>query len=211
MKKFSAILLATLSLVIAVVSLRYFLLPDTAPLLKLKSGVYRGSLLVHAGAALVALAVGPFQFSGQMRRRSVRAHRQLGYVYFAGVFLGGFAGLVSATGAEGGMSARTGFLLLGLCWLASAGIALAAIQQGDVLAHRRWMVRNFALTFAAVTLRLWLPALTAVSGSFLEAYRTVAWLCWVPNALVAEILLNLKPPAAGGEDDRPPKDGDAPV
>ena len=56
MKKFAAILLTTLSLVIAVVSLRYFLLPDTAPLLRLKSGVYRVALLVHAGAALVALA-----------------------------------------------------------------------------------------------------------------------------------------------------------
>ena len=113
MKKFAAILLTTLSLVIAVVSLRYFLLPDTAPLLRLKSGVYRVALLVHAGAALVALALGPFQFSGSLRRRFVRGHRRLGYVYFGGVFLGGAAGLVSATGAEGGLSARTGFLLLG--------------------------------------------------------------------------------------------------
>ena len=211
MKKFAAILLTTLSLVIAVVSLRYFLLPDTAPLLRLKSGVYRVALLVHAGAALVALAVGPFQFSGPLRRRFVQGHRRLGYVYFGGVFLGGAAGLVSATGAEGGLSARTGFLLLGLCWLANAWIALAAIRRGDVAAHRRWMIRNFALTFAAVTLRIWLPALTAASGSFLEAYRTVAWLCWVPNVVVAEILLHLRPAAPGRENDLSSKNGDAPV
>lgn len=190
MKRSAAMLIAILSVAIAAISLRYFLAPETAPLLKLKSGVYRATLLIHAAAALVALAVGPFQFSVRLRRRSPRAHRRLGYVYFAGVFVGGTAGLVSATGAEGGLSSRTGFFLLGLCWLASAWKALGAIRRGDVAAHRQWMVRNFALTFAAVTLRLWLPALVAASGSFEEAYRTVAWLCWVPNAIVAEFLLH---------------------
>jgi uncharacterized membrane protein YozB (DUF420 family) len=80
-------------------------------------------------------------------------------------------------------------VLLGLCWLMSGWMALAAIRRGDVTGHREWMVRNFALTFAAVTLRLWLPTLTAATGSFIDAYRTVVWLCWVPNAIVAEIIL----------------------
>ena len=162
------------------------------------------SLLMHAAGGLVALAVGPFQFSERLRVCSPQAHRRLGYVCFAGVFTGGCAGLFSATGAEGGLSARTGFFLLGLCWLASAWIALSAIRRGQVATHRDWMVRNFALTFAAVTLRLWLPALTFASGSFLEAYRTVAWLCWVPNALFAEILLHRRPSGLGSGDGRFP-------
>jgi uncharacterized membrane protein len=192
MKKFAVVLLTILSVGVAVVSLRYFLAPDTAALLKLKDGVYRSALLVHAAAALIALAVGPFQFSGRLRQRSPMAHRRLGYLYFAGVFVGGSVGLFSATGAEGGLSSRTGFFLLGLCWLTSAWTALSAIRRKDVAAHRRWMIRNFALTFAAVTLRLWLPALQAASGSFIDAYRTVAWLCWVPNAIAAEIILHVR-------------------
>lgn len=193
MKKFTFVLLTILSVAIAVVSLRYFLAPDTAPLLKLKSGVYRAALLVHAGAALIALAIGPFQFSGRLRQRFPMAHRRLGYLYFAGVFVGGSVALFLATDAEGGLSSRTGFFLLGLCWLASAWTALSAIRRRDVAGHRRWMIRNFALTFAAVTLRLWLPALQAASGSFMDAYRTVAWLCWVPNAIAAEIILRARP------------------
>lgn len=190
MKKFAAALMTLLSVAIAAVSLRYFLAPDSAPLLKLRTGIYRPMLLIHAGAALIALAVGPFQFFTRLRLKFPAIHRRLGYVYFLGVGVGGLAGLVSATGAEGGFSARTGFFLLGVCWLASAWVAFSAIRQGDVEKHRGWMVRNFALTFAAVTLRLWLPALQLVTGSFQEAYRTVAWLCWVPNAIVAEMLLN---------------------
>lgn len=189
MKRFLTGLVAVLSVVIAVLSLRYFVLPETAPLLKLKTGAFRVALLAHAGAAVVALAVGPFQFSDRLRKRSPLAHRRMGYVYFAGVFLGGGVGLFSALGAEGGLSARVGFFLLGVGWLASAWMALAAIRGGDVARHREWMVRNFALTFAAVTLRIWLPTLTAATGSFIDAYRTVAWLCWVPNAIVAEVLL----------------------
>lgn len=197
-QKISAAAVAILSVAIAVLSLRYFFLPDTAPLLQSKSGIYRMALLVHAGAALVALAAGPSQFSKRLRRRFPQTHRRVGYVYFAGVFLGGFAGLFSAVGAEGGLSARVGFFLLGLCWLASAWVSLSAIRRGDVLRHQQWMIRNFALTFAAVTLRLWLPALAFLSGSFPDAYRTVAWLCWVPNAIIAEILIQRNVAGRGG-------------
>jgi hypothetical protein len=48
------------------------------------------------------------------------------------------------------------------------------------------MVRNFALTFAAVTLRLYLPAWMIAGVAFDVAYPLIAWLCWVPNlAMVA--------------------------
>jgi hypothetical protein len=50
------------------------------------------------------------------------------------------------------------------------------------------MVRNFALTFAAVTLRLWLPGSVLSGVPFEVAYPIVAWLCWVPNLVVAELL-----------------------
>lgn len=52
------------------------------------------------------------------------------------------------------------------------------------------MVRNFALAFAAVILRLWLPAAVAAGVPFELAYPAVAWLCWVPNLLLAERLFN---------------------
>jgi hypothetical protein len=55
------------------------------------------------------------------------------------------------------------------------------------------MVRNFSLTFAAVTLRFWLPGLVVSGASMAVAYPVVAWLCWVPNMIVAELLLNKTP------------------
>ena len=92
--------------------------------------------------------------------------------------------------AFGGTPARLGFTLLALAWLFSGFRAFIAIRAGDVASHRRWMIRNFSLTFAAVTLRFYLPAAVA-SGIPLElAYPVIAWLCWIPNLVAAELVFN---------------------
>jgi len=82
---------------------------------------------------------------------------------------------------------RLGFACLALGWLYTGLRAYLAIRAHDIVSHRRWMVRNFALTFGAVTLRLWLPASMAFGIAFELAYPVIAWLCWVPNLLVAEL------------------------
>ena len=64
--------------------------------------------------------------------------------------------------------------------------AYAAARRRDIATHRQWMVRSYALIFAAVTLRIELPLLAMAFGDFLPGYQVVAWLCWVPNALWAE-------------------------
>lgn len=100
--------------------------------------------------------------------------------------VGGLSGLVLALNAFGGAWLRTGFGTLGVLWIATGIMALQNILQGDVQGRRRWMTRNFALTLAAVVLRLYLPA-SIVSGMSLDvAYPVVAWLCWMPNLVVAE-------------------------
>ncbi len=61
------------------------------------------------------------------------------------------------------------------------------------------MVRSLALTFAAVSLRLGLigfPALGLLS--YADGYRVSAWLCWIPNLLVAEWWLRRSARRVGG-------------
>jgi len=149
------------------------------------------AIRMHVFGAAVALALGPFQFSGRLRGRHPRLHRWMGRAYLAfGVLVGGAAGLVLAGSAYGGTVSQAGFGLLALAWLGSGALAFGAIRRRDTAVHRRWMVRNFALTFAAVTLRLYLPASAALGVPFDVAYPAIAWLCWVPNLFVAELLWN---------------------
>jgi hypothetical protein len=50
------------------------------------------------------------------------------------------------------------------------------------------MIYSYAACLAAVTLRLWLPVLSMTFQHFVTAYTIVAWLCWVPNIIVASII-----------------------
>jgi hypothetical protein len=146
-------------------------------------------LVVHAGLAGVAMAAGPFQFLPRLRVRRPRLHRWIGRTYVFACLVGGAAGLTLALGSTAGPIARAGFAALAVAWLASTGNAWRLALAGRFQEHRRWMVRSFALTFAAVTLRLYLPIAPMLGLDFLPAYRAIAWLCWVPNLVFAELYL----------------------
>jgi len=157
------------------------------PDMKASFMAHPAGIYTHVFASIVALTLGPFQFSGHLRQTHIRVHRWLGRAYLGvGVLGGGLAGLYMAQFAFGGTAARLGFATLAACWLYSGLRAFLAIRRGAIDEHRRWMVRNFSLTFAAVTLRLYLPASMAAGVDFLVAYPIIAWLCWVPNLAYAE-------------------------
>jgi hypothetical protein len=163
---------------------------------------YRVGIYAHVFAAVVALALGPFQFSARLRSTHLALHRWMGRLYLGvGVLVGGLAGLFMAFHAFGGLASRLGFGALAIAWLYTGLRAYLAVRARDGTAHRRWMVRNFSLTFAAVTLRLWLPA-SVVSGiPFAFAYPVIAWLCWVPNLVLAELMFNqMNNPSIEGAD-----------
>ena len=151
---------------------------------------HAGILYAHVFVSAIALALGPFQFWAGLRAARPALHRWSGRLYLGSVAVGGVAGLLAAFGAFGGPVARLGFACLAAAWLFSAFKAYEAIRARDIALHRRWMVRNFALTFAAVTLRLWLPALFVAGVPMSIAYPIIAWLCWLPNLAVAELAFN---------------------
>ncbi len=151
----------------------------------------RLGIYAHVFGSAIALSIGPFQFSAGLRMNHAGVHRWLGRLYLGpGILVGGLAGLYMASRAFGGTVARAGFAALAVAWLYSGVRAYLAIRTRNIASHRRWMIRNFALTFAAVTLRIYLPVSMVAGVDFATAYPIIAWLCWVPNLLVAEYLLN---------------------
>ena len=152
--------------------------------------VYRAESIgihIHIFASLLALLIGPFQFSASLRTKRPHLHRWLGRIYLGvAVAIGGLAGLYMSIHAFGGVWAKLGFAGLALSWLYTGFRAYTAIRAGEVQSHRRWMIRNYALTFAAVTLRLYLPWPFVFGWSFATSYAVIAWLCWVPNLALME-------------------------
>ena len=176
-----------LALGIVLVASRYFTLNPVVyfPQQRDVYLAHQTGILAHIIGGVLALAVGPFQFLHRLRARRPQVHRWLGRIYLLGILLGGFAGLYMATFAYAGPIARLGFAALAMLWLTTGFMAYRTIRAGNVAAHRRWMIRNFALTFAAVMLRLEMPLLTILFGDE-TGYQIVAWSCWMPNLIVAE-------------------------
>lgn len=188
-------LMLLLAAVVTVVSLRYFILrPEIAAgePFRQKFADHLPMFLVHVLGGTVALFIGPWQFWTGLRDRSLKLHRWLGRVYLSAILVGGVGGLYMAAIAFGGLPTQIGFSGLAIMWLVTGVMAYRRVRQGDYEAHREWMIRNYALTFAAVTLRLWLPLLMLLGFSFITAYTTIAWLCWVPNLIAVELYISGK-------------------
>ena len=144
---------------------------------------------LHLLGSAIALATGPFQHNARIRNNSFLRHRWLGRAYVLGVAGGGIAALAMARVSQFGLMTHLGFGLLAILWLGTTAMAYQSIRAGDQERHRRWMTRSFALTFAAVTLRIYLPLSLAAGIRFEPAYQAISWLCWVPNLIVAEWII----------------------
>lgn len=160
------------------------------------------ALGVHVLSGIVAFLVAPWQFVAAIRRRFVRVHRFLGAVYVASALALGLSGLVLAPTAYTGPVAVAGFTVLDLAMLFTTGAAVRMVVTGRYADHRRWMIRSFALILAGVMLRLesliydGLRSAGVFDFSFETAYAGIAWLCWVPNLLVALWITRRSPDAA---------------
>ncbi|MEC7762318.1 MAG: DUF2306 domain-containing protein [Pseudomonadota bacterium] len=149
----------------------------------------RLAFLAHVVAAPVALATACFQLMPRLRAARPRFHRWTGRLYGLAILVGGVSALIMAPGSNGGTVSMLGFGLLAVLWLGLTAIGIAKARARDFAAHRRWMIRSFALTFAAVTLRLELFPMMAAGLTYVEAITILAWLAWVPNLAVAELIL----------------------
>jgi uncharacterized membrane protein len=142
----------------------------------------------HTLGGAIATLVGPFQFLSSVRARYPRLHVWLGRIYLTCVGCSALGGLYLSPNSEARNTLGIAFIALALAWLYTGAKAYLTIRARDVPAHRRWMIRNYSLTYAAVTLRFQMPLLIGVFGfTPVMALNIDGWLCWVPNLILAEM------------------------
>jgi len=149
-------------------------------------------IISHVAGSMIAMALGPFQFLAGLRKKRPAVHQWMGRVYLVGVLIGGLAGFYMAFFAYGGFPSSLGFGMLSVIWLMCGAMALYQVRRRDFAAHREWMLRSYALTLAAFTLRIYLGIHGTLLGfelidlPFTQMYIAVAWICWVPNMVAIE-------------------------
>ena len=193
-KKISWIFLVILAIIVGLYPIIYFVIDRRFGLLQSKSNELLANIFWNLGFYThiilggLALLIGWTQFSTRFRDKNLNRHRQLGKIYVISVLLSSIAGISIGFFATGGILSKLGFICLGIIWLSSTLMAYQYIRKVQIERHQKMMIYSYAACLAAVTLRIWLPLLTMTFHNFIVAYTIVAWLCWVPNIIVANII-----------------------
>ena len=196
MKKLAWFFFVFFAIGVGLYPILYFLVDARIGLLSQKSNellesqIWWAAFYAHISFGAITLFTGWSQFSKKIRAKRIRLHRILGKIYLGAVMFGGVAGFYLAIHSEGGIIANFGFGAMALAWLATSTLAYLSIRKREIDEHRAWMMRSYALAFAAVTLRLYLPTFEIFFGmGFDESYTIISWLCWVPNLFVAQYFI----------------------
>lgn len=184
------------SYLMLLITLQYIPLDTDVAFLRIKQDVisiayYPWAFFIHAYCAVLVLPAGFTQFSPYIRKHRPAVHRAAGWIYLLVVLvLAGPSGILIGLHANGGWSSQLGFCLLGVLWMYYTAMALQKIKQGELRKHQYFMYRSFALTLSAITLRGWKYIIVALwHPRPMDTYRLVAWLGWIGNLVVAEIII----------------------
>jgi uncharacterized membrane protein len=154
---------------------------------------------VHIAPGVVYLLGAPLQLAYRIRSRHHTFHRRLGRVLLtAGLISGAFAIGLGYVMPFGGTGEAVASYLFGSWFLASLLLAFRAIRRDDVVNHRRWMIRAFAMGVGVGTIRIWL-ALFETTGlfEFQDGFDVAFWLAFAIHAAVAELWIRNTPHPVG--------------
>ncbi|MGM0422461.1 MAG: DUF2306 domain-containing protein [Pseudomonadota bacterium] len=153
--------------------------------------LYNNILLgLHIAFSLLALVMGPWLFNTTLRKKYPDLHRKLGKFYVLGCFFGAITVFPLAIRNIAGPIAHIGFGMMAVLWFLVTYYAYTAILNKDFIAHRRWMMRSYAMTFAFIhvniTFSFFLPYAT-LSLQGVQAFQSMV--SWQVNLLLVEVYL----------------------
>ena len=159
--------------------------------------VWRASFYIHVFTSPIIIVSGLLQFSTYLQRKKRTLHRLIGKTYLITLlFISAPAAFIMSLYANGGRIAQTSFVLLSICWILTSWLALIKAKKGNIESHVKWMIRSYALTLSAITLRFY-SYLFDVFQFQLDpktTYILLSYISWIPNLLIAEILIRMKYP-----------------
>jgi uncharacterized membrane protein len=154
--------------------------------------IWRFAFYTHVFSSVFCLCAGFTQFSNHILKRHKKLHRFVGKMYAYNIMFINFpAGMIMAFYANGELPSKIAFIMLDSLWLLFTCKAVIAIKAKDIKAHKRFMIRSYALTCSAITLRMWKLILSHTFNIDPQIlYMIDAWMGFVPNLLFAEWLIH---------------------
>lgn len=152
------------------------------------SKIYLWAFYMHIYSGSVVLIAGLLQL--WRSKSNLWLHRLLGRFYVIIILLATApSGMIMSCFANGGIIPSASFLLLAVSWWWFTWIAWRSAIKHNLVEHEKYIIRSYALTLAAVTLRLYIFLIAWIfelKGE--EVYIWVSVLCWVPNLMIVELM-----------------------
>ena len=83
-------------------------------------------------------------------------------------------------------------MFMAIFWFISTFYGLKLIHKKNVLAHKIWMMRSYAMAMTAVTFRVYHIVFYLVGWGHLENYEVSLWISVIGNMLFAEYIIYRK-------------------
>ena len=155
-----------------------------------------GFLIAHGFFGALAMALGALQFSNRLRARYLTLHRTLGYVYIVSVFIAAPMAIVFST-KVGTASLLAASIVQALGWMITTAIALYCVRNGNLVQHRRWMIRSypFAMVFTVARLIVPIPPILAMgdAGTEIVVWSVIAAAAFLPGIFLDWRALRARP------------------
>ncbi|MFB9076939.1 DUF2306 domain-containing protein [Flavobacterium procerum] len=179
------------------ITLQYFPFKTDAAFLQIKQTevaeipLYLVFFYIHVCSSIFVLLAGFSQFNDVLLKTYPKIHQMIGKIYvFMVLFLSAPSGLFIGLFANGGFYSKISFCILSVLWFYFTLKGFTTIKNKKISLHKAFMLRSFALTFSAITLRLWKVILVNLfHPAPMDVYQIIAWLGWIPNLLIIEYYL----------------------
>ena len=151
---------------------------------------YNSCFYIHIAAGSLCILTALIQFSRYILRKSKAIHRISGKIYvFVVLFLGAPTGLYMSFFAKGSFWERSLFLFMAGWWFLTTLYGLSTIHKKNIIAHKVWMMRSYAMAMTAVTFRVYHIIFYLLDWGHLENYELSLWISVVGNMLFVEWII----------------------
>lgn len=158
-----------------------------------QNNLYNSFFYIHIAAGAICIGTALIQFSRYILKKTKAIHRWSGRLYvFVVLFLGAPTGLYMSFFAKGSFWERALFMFMAIFWFITTLYGLTTIRKKNVLAHKIWMMRSYAMAMTAVTFRVYHIAFYLLGWDHLENYELSLWISVIGNMLIAEWIIYRK-------------------
>ncbi|MCU0440190.1 MAG: DUF2306 domain-containing protein [Raineya sp.] len=152
---------------------------------------WKVAFYIHVFTCFICIGAGFTQFSNDTLKNYPKLHKVAGKIYVYNIMFINFPfALILGVYANGGIASKIAFILLDFLWLYFTLMGVYQIKKGEIHLHKNYMIRSYALTLTAFTLRLCKFIMSKISNwDYDSIYTFDAWMALCLNMLIAEIII----------------------